>query len=309
MSTMQDKRLGFVGLGRMGGPMAGRLLDAGYELIVCDANEQALAPLLEKGAVRAATPKDVADQAPAVLISLPTPDVVAAVGLGEQGLVHGSAVRTVIDLSTTGPKVSKQLAAGLAEHSIATLDVPVSGGVAGASKGTLALMVAGDAQRAQELKPILDILGKQIYVGAEPGMAQTMKVINNLLSVTALVATSEALVMGAKAGLDPDTMVQVINAGSGRSNASETKIPNFVLSRSFNFGFAVGLSAKDIRLCMEEAEQLGIPMPVAQAVRSFLNTSAEKLGYQADMTEMIRVIEEQVGVEVRGKAAQRAKTA
>jgi 2-hydroxy-3-oxopropionate reductase len=289
--------------------MVGRLLDAGYELIICDANEQALEPLLAKGAIRAATPKDVADQASVVLISLPTPDVVATVGLGDNGLVHGKAVRTVIDLSTTGPRVSKQLAEGLAKRSIVTLDCPVSGGVAGATKGSLAVMVAGDPQRAEALKPILDQLGKQIYVGEEPGMAQTMKVINNLLSVTALVATSEALVMGAKAGLDPDTMVRVINAGSGRSNASEVKIPNFVLSRSFNFGFAVGLSAKDIRLCMEEAEHLGIPMPVGQAVRSFLNTAADKLGYQADMTEMIRVIEDQVGVEVRGKAAQPAKTA
>jgi 2-hydroxy-3-oxopropionate reductase len=289
--------------------MVGRLLDAGYELTICDANEQALTPLLAKGAVRAATPKDVADQASVVLISLPTPDVVAAVGLGDNGLVHGKAVRTVVDLSTTGPRVSKQLAEGLAKRSIVTLDCPVSGGVAGATKGSLAVMVAGDPQRAEALKPILDQLGKQIYVGEEPGMAQTMKVINNLLSVTALVATSEALVMGAKAGLDPDTMVRVINAGSGRSNASEVKIPNFVLSRSFNFGFAVGLSAKDIRLCMEEAEHLGIPMPVGQAVRSFLNTAADKLGYQADMTEMIRVIEDQVGVEVRGKAAQPAKTA
>lgn len=309
MSTTQDKRVGFVGIGRMGGPMVGRLLDAGYELIICDANEQALEPLLAKGAIRAATPKDVADQASVVLISLPTPDVVATVGLGDNGLVHGKAVRTVIDLSTTGPRVSKQLAEGLAKRSIVTLDCPVSGGVAGATKGSLAVMVAGDPQRAEALKPILDQLGKQIYVGEEPGMAQTMKVINNLLSVTALVATSEALVMGAKAGLDPDTMVRVINAGSGRSNASEVKIPNFVLSRSFNFGFAVGLSAKDIRLCMEEAEHLGIPMPVGQAVRSFLNTAADKLGYQADMTEMIRVIEDQVGVEVRGKAAQPAKTA
>jgi 3-hydroxyisobutyrate dehydrogenase-like beta-hydroxyacid dehydrogenase len=306
MSTMQDKRLGFVGIGRMGGPIVGRLLDAGYELIICDANEDALIPLLNKGAVRANTPKDVADLAAIVLVSLPTPEVVAAVGLGDTGLVHGSAVRIVIDLSTTGPEVAKKLAGGLAQRSITALDCPVSGGVAGAAKGTLALMVAGDPDHARQVKPILDHLGKQIYVGPEPGMAQTMKVINNLLSVTALVATSEALVMGTKAGLDPDTMVEVINAGSGRSNASEIKIPNFVLSRRFDFGFALGLSAKDIRLCMEAADTLGIPMPVAQAVRRFLDAAAEKLGYQADMTEMIRVIEEQVGIEVRGKAAKTA---
>ncbi|NYT78314.1 NAD(P)-dependent oxidoreductase [Alcaligenaceae bacterium] len=306
MSEVQKKRLGFIGIGRMGGPIVSRLIDAGYELVICDANQEALAPLLSKGAVRADTPKAVADLASIVLISLPTPDVVALVGLGENGLVEGSAVRTVIDLSTTGASVAKKLAQGLAERSISTIDCPVSGGVAGATKGTLALMVAGDKDRAQEVKPILDILGKQFYVGAEPGMAQTLKVINNLVSVTALVVTSEALVMGTKAGLDADIITEVINAGSGRSNASEVKIPNFVLSRTFDFGFSLGLSAKDVRLCMEEADSLGIPMPVGQAVRAFLNSSAEKLGYQADMTEMIRVIEDQVGVEVRGKAAKPA---
>lgn len=306
MNDIKNGKLGFVGLGRMGGPMAGRLIDAGYELIVFDANPQALAPLLNKGAVRADSPQAVADQAPVVLISLPTPDVVERVGLGENGLVKGNAVHTVIDLSTTGPAVAQKLAKGLAEKSIVAIDCPVSGGVAGATKGTLALMVAGDQDRAHEVKPVLDNLGKQFYVGAEPGMAQTMKVINNLVSVTALVATSEALVMGTKAGLDADTMVQVINAGSGRSNASEVKIPNFVLSRTFDFGFSVGLSAKDVRLCMEEADRLEIPMPVGQSVRAFLNAAADRLGYEADMTEMIRVIEAQVGVEVRGKAAKPA---
>src|SRR5690606_14561114 len=245
--------------------------------------------------VRADSPKAVADHAPVVLISLPTPDVVELVGLGENGLVEGNAVRTVIDLSTTGPAVAQKLAKGLAEKSIVAIDCPVSGGVAGATKATLALMVAGDQDRAHEVKPVLDNLGKQFYVGAEPGMAQTMKVINNLVSVTALVATSEALVMGTKAGLDADMMVQVINAGSGRSNASETKIPNFVLSRTFDFGFTLGLSAKDVRLCLEEADRLGIPMQVGQAVRNVMITAASELGDQADMTEVIRIIEEQVG--------------
>jgi 3-hydroxyisobutyrate dehydrogenase-like beta-hydroxyacid dehydrogenase len=303
MSDNDNKRIGFVGLGRMGAPMAGRLIDAGYEVVVYDTRHESVRALEAKGAIAAASPTAVADQAAIVLISLPTPDVVLAVGLGDSGLVSGKAVRTVVDLSTTGPEGSKKLAQGLQEKGIATVDCPVSGGVAGATQGTLALMVSGDRERYEEVKPMLDHLGKQIYIGAEPGMAQTMKVINNLVSVTALIVTSEALVMGAKAGLDPDAMVQVINAGSGRSNASETKVVRCVLPRTFDFGFALGLSAKDIRLCMEEADNLGIPMPVGQATRNFLNAAVEKLGYDADMTELIRVIEEQTGVEVRGKAA------
>jgi len=153
------------------------------------------------------------------------------------------------------------------------------------------------------VQPVLELLGRPMYVGERPGMAQAMKVINNLVSVTALAITSETLVMGVKAGLDPDTIVQVINAGSGRSNASEDKIPKYVLSRKFDFGFALGLSAKDVRLCLEESERLGVPLRVGNAVRQLLNAARDKFGEQADMTEIIRYVEADAGVEVRGKAA------
>jgi 3-hydroxyisobutyrate dehydrogenase-like beta-hydroxyacid dehydrogenase len=237
---------------------------------------------------------------------LPMPDIVTAVALGPQGLRNGTAVQTVIDLSTTGPRAAAVLANGLLEKSIDTIDCPVSGGVAGATKGTLALMVSGKKSRFEEVQPILSTLGKLFYVGEVPGMAQTMKVLNNLISVTSLAITSEAMVMGAKAGLDADTMIEVINAGSGRTSASADKIPNFVLTRGFNFGFALGLSAKDVRLCLEESEQLGVPMKVGDAVRQFLNAAKDKFGAQADMTEMIRLVEEAAGVEVHGKASQRS---
>jgi len=238
-----------------------------------------------------------------VLASLPTPDVVTAVALGEQGLAQGSAVRIVVDLSTTGPEASEHVAAGLAERGITMVDCPVSGGVAGAERGSLALMVAGDPAACESLAPVLAVLGRVIRVGPRPGMAQTMKVINNLISVTALAVTSETLVMGAKAGLDPDVMVEIINSGSGRSNASEDKIPKYVLTRSFGFGFALGLSAKDIRLCLEASERLGVPLRVGDAVRRLLNDARERYGDQADMTEIIRYVEDEAGVEVRGKAA------
>lgn len=301
--TNTDKHLGFVGIGRMGAPMAERLIQAGYTLTVYDPNKTATDALAAKGAQVADSPKAVADVAPTVLISLPMPQVVVAVGLGDNGLSSGSAVRTVIDLSTTGPEAAAELAAGLAEKSITTIDCPVSGGVAGATKGTLALMVSGDAKVYESLQPVLAVLGRAFYVGERPGQAQTMKVINNLISVTALSITSEAMVMGAKAGLDPDRMLEVINAGSGRTNASEDKIPKYVLTRSFGFGFAIGLSAKDVRLCLEESERLGVPLHVGNATRELLNAARDKFGDQADMTEIIRYVEDQAGVEVRGKAA------
>lgn len=306
MTSGNGKQLGFVGIGRMGSPMAQRLLDAGYALTVYDTNEAAVGELVAKGATRAESPKAVADAAQIVLISLPTPNVVTAVALGEQGLVHGSAVRVVIDLSTTGPEAAAELAKGLAAKSIDTVDCPVSGGVAGATRGTLALMVAGSPGSYEQVKPVLEVLGRIFYVGERPGMAQTMKVINNLISVTALSITSETMVMGVKAGLDPDVMIEIINAGSGRTNASEDKIPKYVLSRNFGFGFAIGLSAKDIRLCLEASERLGVPLRVGDAVRDLLNDARDRFGEQADMTEIIRYVEEEAGVEVRGKAADKA---
>lgn len=303
MSTESKDSLGFVGIGRMGAPMATRLLRAGYDLTIYDPHAPAMAALAAEGARIAASPREVADAAHTVLMSLPLPQVVTAVGLGPDGLVHGAAVKTVIDLSTSGPQAAEELAAGLQARSIAAIDCPVSGGVAGAERGSLALMVAGAPEHYDAVRAVLSVLGRPMYVGERPGMAQTMKVINNLISVTALAITSEALVLGAKAGLDPDIMVQVINAGSGRSNASEDKIPKFVLTRSFDFGFAIGLSAKDIRLCLETSERLGVPLRVGDAVRQLLNAARDKFGEHADMTEIIRYVEADAGVEVRGKAA------
>lgn len=304
MTSGNGKHLGFVGVGRMGKPMAQRLLEAGYRLTVFDTNEAAVTELAAQGAQRVDSPKAVADAAPIVLMSLPTPAVVTAVALGDQGLIHGSAVRIVVDLSTTGPQAAEQLAQGLAAKSIDTVDCPVSGGVAGATRGSLALMAAASQASFEQVQPALQVLGRIFYVGPRPGMGQTMKVINNLISVTALSITSETLVMGVKAGLDPDVMVEIINAGSGRSNASEDKIPKYVLSRTFGFGFALGLSAKDIRLCLEASERLGVDLRVGDAVRNLLNDALARFGEQADLTEIIRLVEEQAGVEVRGKAAQ-----
>ncbi|AUV49990.1 NAD(P)-dependent oxidoreductase [Bordetella bronchiseptica] len=301
-----EKHLGFVGIGRMGTPIAERLLEAGYTLTVYDTQAPALQALAAKGAHIADSPKAVADRAETVLVSLPTPDIVLAVALGEDGLARGSAVRTVIDLSTSGSQAARTLADGLAAQNIASIDCPVSGGVTGAKRGTLALMVSGPRERYDALHDMFGVIGKPVYVGERAGMAQTMKVINNLISVTALSITSELMVMGVKAGLDPDIMLQVINSGSGRTNASEDKIPRFVLTRSFDFGFAIGLSAKDVRLCLEESEQLGVPLRVGDAARRLLNDARDKFGNDADLTEIIRYVEDNAGVQVRGKAADAA---
>lgn len=303
---MTKATIGFVGLGRMGSPMAQRLVEAGYDVTVFDTNAAAVAELVAKGAKSAASPKEVASHAEWVLASLPTPDVVKQVALGPDGVIGGTAVKVFVDFSTTGPRVEADVAKGLAEKGIETVDCPVSGGVAGARAGKLAMMAAGKPAVFEALKEVFAHIGRVTYVGEKPGLAQTMKLINNMVSVAALAITSEAMVLGAKAGLDADVMIEVFNAGSGRNSATMDKIPNFVLPRTFDFGFAVGLSAKDSRLCLEEAEAMGVPMVVGSAVRQMLTITRELFGPEADMTNMIRTVEQWAGVEVRGKAADKA---
>jgi 3-hydroxyisobutyrate dehydrogenase-like beta-hydroxyacid dehydrogenase len=293
--------LGFVGVGRMGGPMAHRLLDAGYRLCVYDVSDEATAPLVARGAELAASPAEVASTADTVFISLPTPDVVREVALGGNGgLINGSTVRTVIDLSTTGPGVATEVANKLAERRIAWVDSPVSGGVTGAKAGTLAVMVSCPTPAYQKLEPVLKVFGKLFHAGEKPGLAQTAKLANNLLAATAMVATSEAMAMGVKAGLDAKVLIDIINASSGRNSATQDKFPRAILPRTFDFGFATGLSYKDVRLCVEEAEAMGVPMVVGGAVREMLAVTRARFGAGSDFTYIAKVLEEWAGVEIKG---------
>jgi 3-hydroxyisobutyrate dehydrogenase-like beta-hydroxyacid dehydrogenase len=293
--------LGFVGVGRMGGPMANRLLDAGYRLCVYDVSEEATKPLVARGAELAASPAEVASSAETVFISLPTPDVVREVTLGSNcGLINGSKVRTVVDLSTTGPGVATEVAGKLAERQIALVDSPVSGGVTGAKAGTLAVMVSCPKPAYQKLEPVLKVFGKLFHAGEKPGLAQTAKLANNMLAAAAMVATSEAMAMGVKAGLDAKVLIDIINASSGRNSATQDKFPRAILPRTFDFGFATGLSYKDVRLCVEEAEAMGVPMVVGGAVREMLAVTRARFGAGSDFTYIAKLLEEWAGVEIKG---------
>ncbi len=293
-----SKQVGFIGLGRMGEPMALRLLAAGYGLVVHDVRPESVAALVAKGARAAASPAEVASAVDTVLLSLPTPPIVREVAAKVAG---GSKVKTVIDLSTTGATAAREIAAALAAKGITAVDSPVSGGVAGAVAGTLAVMVAGPRPLCAELEPMLAVFGKVFFIGERPGMGQTMKLANNLLSATAMAATAEAIVFGVKSGLDPAVMCDVINAGSGRNTASMDKVPRQVITRKFSQGFATGLMYKDVRLCLEEAEAAGVPMPVATGVRALWARANEELGPDSDMTAIVQLIERAAGVEVKGK--------
>jgi 3-hydroxyisobutyrate dehydrogenase-like beta-hydroxyacid dehydrogenase len=291
--------LGFVGVGRMGGPMAVRLLDAGFPLTVYDTNADAVKALVDRGAKAAASAQAVASAADIVLMSLPTPPIVQAVSVGEGGILRGTRLKTLIDLSTTGPSVAKVVAKAAAERGVAWVDSPVSGGVAGATKGTLAVMVSCSQATFPVVDPVLKTFGKTFYVGEKPGLAQIAKLANNLLAASAIVVSSEAVAMGVKAGLDAKVLIDIINAGSGRNSATQDKFPRAILTRSFDFGFATGLSYKDVRLCIDEAEALGVPMVAGAAVRQMLAITQARFGADSDFTCIAKVVEEWAGVEIK----------
>jgi len=291
--------IGFIGLGNMGTPMARRLIAAGHRLTVFDTRREAVEQLVALGAAAAASPSDIADKVETVMASLPTPAVVTAVA-GE--VAKGKKVRRFVDLSTTGSQVAVENAAALAAKNIVQLDSPVSGGVAGAVKGTLAVMVSGPQADIDAVKDALSVFGTVFIIGNKPGMAQTMKLANNFLSATAMAATSEAVVMGVKAGLDPAVMVDVINAGSGRNTATTGKFPNAIIPRKFNLGFATALMLKDVRLCLQEAKTLGVPNEVMSAVLGAWEAANSEIGGDKDFTTVIQPIERRAGVTVGKKS-------
>ena len=297
---MPNQTFGFIGVGNMGGPMASHLLKGGHELLVYDVNDTALANAQALGANRLSSVAQVADRAETVFLCLPTPEIVQQVAIYSGGLIDGGKVKTVIDLSTIGPRTAVVVAQALAQRGIVYVDSPVSGGIAGAVKATLAVMVSCSKDLFDVLQPVLATFGKVFYLGEKAGQAQTMKLANNIMSAAAVAITSEALVMGVKAGLDPRIMLDVINAGSGRNTASADKFPRCVLPRTFDVGFAAALAYKDVRLCVDEAEHIGAPMVVGSAVRDMLSITLAMFGKDADFTDVVRVCESWAGVEVRG---------
>jgi 3-hydroxyisobutyrate dehydrogenase-like beta-hydroxyacid dehydrogenase len=289
--------IGFIGLGRMGGAMAARLIAVGHEVVVRDVDAGAVEVLAAQGAQVADTARDVGDLADIVFASLPTPDIVLDTVLGSGKLVDGKSLRIFVDLSTSGPRAATALDQGLRPRRIGSIDAPVSGGIKGAREGTLALMTSGPLAALEEVRPLLEVLGKPFFMGETPGAGQTMKLVNNLLGACAIAITSEGMAMGIKAGLDPAKMIEVLNGSTGRNSATEDKWPRAVLPRTFDFGFATGLCLKDVRLCVGEAEAAGVPLAVGSAVRTILERTADTYGPDSDFTAMAKLVEADAGLD------------
>jgi 3-hydroxyisobutyrate dehydrogenase-like beta-hydroxyacid dehydrogenase len=292
--------IGFIGLGNMGFPMARRLVEAKHQLVVFDTRKDVLDRFVKLGAQAASSPKDVADRCETVMASLPSLQASLDVATGKGGVIEGKKVKRFVDLSTVGSQMAVKIHDLLAKQNIVQVDSPVSGGVSGAEKGTLAVMVSGPRTEYETIKPALEVIGKLFFIGEKPGAGQTMKLANNFLSATAMVATSEAVVMGVKSGLDPKVMIDVINSGSGMNTASRDKFPRSVLPRSFDYGFATGLMVKDVRLAVEEMKGLGLKMEVAEAVGRLWETVIKDQGAESDFTTAIKPIERAAGVVVGG---------
>lgn len=301
------QEIGFIGLGAMGGPMVKRLIHAGHTVIVHDVDAAAVRAATAAGARAAESPADIASRVDAVMVSLPTPDIVRRVTLGENGVSSGSRAKIYVDLSTTGARVAKEVAAGLAPRGIAALDAPVSGGVAGAVAGSLSIMVSGDAAAYETVRPALLAMGHNTrLVGDQVGQGQTLKLVNNLMAASNFAVAAECLVMGAKAGLDADLMVDIINKSSGRSFVTEAFVAKAVLNREFDFGFRMELMSKDVRLALEEAEALGATMFTCSAAKQLYAYAMAHGAGPSDVTTLIKVLEQWGGATVEGKGSQAA---
>lgn len=257
--------IGFIGVGDMGGPMARRLLAAGHDLVVHDLSDPALEPVLAAGAARA----------------------------------QSAEVRTYVDPSTTGPTVARELREIFAGTGIAMLDCPVSGAMKGAEEGTLTLMISGPEEAYRSLRGVLDGIGSNLfYLGETPGGGQMMKLDNNYLSSMATAGTSEALVLGVKAGLDPSVMLEVINVSTGRNNATSVKYPEALRQGRYTTGGRMTISVKDIGVCLREADRLGVPMQVGKAVQALFQQAIDE-GRERDRSgSILKTIEAKAGVKV-----------
>jgi 3-hydroxyisobutyrate dehydrogenase len=281
--------LGFIGLGRMGAPMSDRLVAAEYTVIAFDlAGTQQRLPA---GAIAAHSVDDLVDRADIILLSLP--DGAASRSVCAQiGRAPKRQARIVVDLSTVGVAAARDCADILGKAGVTYVDAPVSGGTAGARSGSLAMMVGANPDVFEAVRPVLAIIAKNCFrVGDAPGQGQAMKLVNNFISATAMAATSEAVVLGSKLGLDLTQMIEVINASSGRTTASTDKFPRSVIPRTYDFGFAGALMTKDVLLYLETAEAAGVPRQVGAAVANlWRHFNAACPG--ADFTRIHKYLEE-----------------
>jgi len=258
-------RVGYLGVGNMGQPMAGKLLEAGHELWIYDVRAEAMRPLLERQARPAASPQELADACDTVVVSLPTLDVFRAALSGPDGLLWGKALKTLVNTCTVGVAFTEQIVETCAAARVTVI----------------------------ELMPVFRLWGPTVVVaGEKPGAAQVMKLTNNIVFVAALIATSEAMTMATKAGIAPEAMLQILNNGTGRNFATTTMFPQAVLTGTFDFGATIDILMKDVDLAIEQGEALGVPMWVCQAARLVVKHGVFQGRAGHDVSRIVQIIED-----------------
>jgi len=278
----------FIGAGNMGGPMATNLANAGINLAVADLSQRALEPFASRGIPTSTRPADLPGEV--VITILPTDRNVRDALLGPGGALEKQR-DVVIEMTSASPLATKRLAAEIKDRGIALIDAPVSGGVAGAKNATLTTMVGGDASLLERYRSLLAIMCRNVRHVGPVGAGHTLKALNNFLSGTSLWATCEALLIGAKAGIDPKTMVEVIKTSSGQTNALDTKIVKSVLPRTFDYGFSMRLISKDVSIAARLARELDVPAPILAQVEEHWMLAKLQLGEDADFSAVMKLLE------------------
>lgn len=298
-------RIGFLGLGLMGAGMAANVHSRGLPLIVYDISEERCAPFKARGIPVASSARDLADKAEIVVSCLPSVEVSRQVSCGPGGVIEGSAVKLYVETGTIGTAAIVEIGEKLAGAGIAVIDGPVSGGEAGAEKGTLSTILAGAPEAVSRFRNVAEAYARHVFVVADrPGPAQTVKLVNNMLSITGMIAAFEGMVMGAKAGLDPQTMLDIINVSTGRNSATLEKIPSRILPRKFGGHITTGV--KDLGLYISESEELGVPVWMATRALEVFREAMEN-GIDHETMRIIQYMEKLAGgVEVKARTAETA---
>jgi 3-hydroxyisobutyrate dehydrogenase-like beta-hydroxyacid dehydrogenase len=295
---MSGKVLGYIGVGDMGGPMARNLLKAGFDVVVYDTQQDRLESLAEAGARAASSAREVADRAEIVMVCLNTIEAGHAVAKEVAG---GKAVRIYVDMSTTGPSVAADIRAHFDGTEIVMLDAPVSGHISKAVDGSLTVIVSGSREAAEQVRPAFEAMGENIfYIGDIAGGGQMMKLANNYLNNVQAIATSEAITMGIKFGLDPKIMFDVLNVSTGRNSQTSGKLRDAVLSREFAGGANMKISHKDISLAVEEAESLGSPALTGALVRGIFAEALAKGGDKERSSAIFKYVAAKAGLDFGG---------
>jgi 3-hydroxyisobutyrate dehydrogenase len=293
--------IGFIGVGMMGTPMLRNLVGAGYRVVAYDIDPEAMRRAVEGGAEAASSVGEVTERCNPVITILPKSDDVEEVVLGPGGILeHGREGLVLIEMTTAYPLSTEKIAGILAGNGMRVLDAPVSGGVSGAEKGTLSIMVGGDKDTFETCRLLLEAMGRNIFHMGSVGSGHTMKAVNNFLSACSMTATSEALAIATKAGLKPSRVVDVLQVSSGRSYATDFKFPRYVLPRTFDDGFRLELLDKDLGILTRLGREIGAPTFIASTVQQIVSLAARQGYGKRGHTSISEFIERWAGVRIEG---------